>query len=67
MGVENVSSIIGGLYFDIVEDMFPNWMGHFVYLPWIGAVCGSVLIGLSGVLPLLVIPIDQTDDLKHGG
>lgn len=37
------------------------------YLPWIWAMMGSILVGLSGVLPLLVIPIDQTNDLKEGG
>lgn len=37
------------------------------YLPWIWAMFGSILVGLSGVLPLLVIRLDQTSDLKQGG
>lgn len=36
-------------------------------LPWVGVMIGSILVGLSGVLPLLVIPITDTDDLKQGG
>lgn len=35
-------------------------------IPWLWAMFGSILVGLSGVLPLLVIPIDQTDNLKQG-
>lgn len=31
---------------------------EFVYYPWVFAVLGSILIGLSGVVPLLIIPAD---------
>lgn len=36
-------------------------------LTWLWVLVGSLLVGLSGVLPLLVIPIDQSDNLKQGG
>ena len=52
------------------EEMFfnlPVWIAGMVGFPWIGATIGSVLVGLSGVLPLLVIPIDETQNLKQGG
>lgn len=36
------------------------------YHPWIMSVVGSVLVGLSGILPLLIIPLDETATLKTG-
>lgn len=45
----------------------PLWISHLEYIPWLWAMFGSILVGLSGVLPLLVIHIDQTKDLKQGG
>ncbi|KAJ9597936.1 hypothetical protein L9F63_011223, partial [Diploptera punctata] len=45
-----------------VVSMLPN----FEYHPWVFAVIGSTLIGLSGVLPLLVIPIGEGANLKSG-
>ena len=40
---------------------------NFEYHPWVFAVIGSTLIGLSGILPLLVIPIGEGANLKSGG
>lgn len=45
----------------------PELLAVVEYLPWMWAMFGSILVGLSGVLPLLVIPLDQTNDLKQGG
>lgn len=45
----------------------PELINVVEYLPWMWAMFGSILVGLSGVLPLLVIRIDQTSDLKQGG
>lgn len=53
-------------YKDILQDIVPGWIFALEYIPWLWAMFGSILVGLSGVLPLLVIPIDQTDNLKHG-
>lgn len=36
------------------------------YHPWILSAIGSVVVGLSGILPLLVIPIDSGVSMKHG-
>lgn len=34
---------------------------------WIFSVCGSIAVGLSGIFPLLIIPIEAGPALKHGG
>lgn len=34
---------------------------------WIFASLGSILVGLSGIFPLLIIPIESGPALKHGG
>lgn len=39
----------------------------FEYCPWIFSLIGSILVGLSGVFPLLVIPIEEGENLKSGG
>ncbi|XP_060529897.1 zinc transporter ZIP13 homolog [Cylas formicarius] len=55
-------------YGDSMDILLSGWIlfQHIQYMPWLWAMFGSILVGLSGVLPLLVIPIDQTDDLKEG-
>lgn len=60
-------STLDGSYREIFQDLVPGWIFALEYMPWLGAMFGSILVGLSGVLPLLVIPIDQSDNLKHGG
>lgn len=57
-----------GALLNLTYDGFvPGWVVTLDYMPWLWAMIGSILVGLSGVLPLLVIPIDQTDNLKQGG
>ena len=34
---------------------------------WIYSIGGAMLVGLSGIFPLLVIPIEAGPALKHGG
>ncbi|KPJ07322.1 Uncharacterized protein CG7816 [Papilio machaon] len=34
--------------------------------PWLFAALASILVGLSGILPLLIIPIDETATFKDG-
>ena len=46
-------------------ELIPEWV-VVDHIPWLCAMLGSLLVGLSGVLPLLVFSIDQTDDLKQG-
>lgn len=52
------------------EELWAPWLvlaDYFEYQPWLFSLLGSAMVGLSGVFPLLVIPIDEADDLKHGG
>lgn len=39
----------------------------FNYCPWIFSLIGSVLVGLSGIFPLLVIRVEEGENLKFGG
>ncbi|KAK0087126.1 hypothetical protein PV325_001735 [Microctonus aethiopoides] len=54
----------------IANEMFiSSWDSvaeYFGYQPWIFSLIGSVIVGLSGVFPLLIIPIDNTANSKHG-
>lgn len=34
--------------------------------PWLFAGLASILVGLSGILPLLIIPLDATDSFNDG-
>ncbi|XP_059050547.1 zinc transporter ZIP13 homolog [Achroia grisella] len=45
-------------FFNIVEELDEH--------PWLFAALASVLVGLSGILPLLIIPIDETATFKDG-
>ena len=52
------------------EELWAPWevLSHyFEYQPWLFSLLGSAMVGLSGVFPLLVIPIDEAADLTHGG
>lgn len=51
-GVEQIES----------EDMFV-----FKYDTWFYSIFGAILVGLSGIFPLLVIPMEAGPSLKHGG
>ncbi|CAB0038712.1 unnamed protein product [Trichogramma brassicae] len=53
-----------GLLLDY-DDAWSAW-DYFEYRPWLFSIMGSVMVGLSGVFPLLVIPIDEAADLKTG-
>ncbi|XP_067007722.2 zinc transporter ZIP13 homolog [Anabrus simplex] len=49
--------------FIMAVSMLPN----LEYQPWICSMIGSFVIGLSGVFPLLVIPIEEGANLNSGG
>ncbi|KAK7474325.1 hypothetical protein BaRGS_00034460 [Batillaria attramentaria] len=34
---------------------------------WVYSILGAILVGLSGIFPLLVIPLEAGPTLKHGG
>ncbi|KAJ6639169.1 Zinc transporter ZIP13 like [Pseudolycoriella hygida] len=46
---------------EIFENYVPEYFKDFGYTPWIFSLLGSALIGLSGILPLFVIPIETGD------
>lgn len=64
---------IWGVYKTLLNDYIPDsWitvisLPNFEYHPWLFSVIGSAIIGLSGILPLLVIPIEEGANLKSGG
>lgn len=37
------------------------------YDVWLYSILGAVVVGLSGIFPLLVIPLEAGPSLKHGG
>ncbi|XP_050397992.1 zinc transporter ZIP13 [Patella vulgata] len=41
-------------------------LGHLTYETWCYSLFSAVLVGLSGIFPLLVIPIEAGPSLKHG-
>jgi hypothetical protein len=66
--------IIWGVYKTFASDYIPDaWipvisiLRNSEYHPWLFSMIGSAIIGLSGVLPLLVIPIEDGANLKSGG
>lgn len=45
-----------------LSPFIPEYFKSFEYTPWVFSILGSILIGLSGILPLIVIPGgDETD------
>ncbi|XP_055695794.1 zinc transporter ZIP13 homolog [Lutzomyia longipalpis] len=51
---------------ELVDAYVPEFITSMPYRPWMFSVLGSILIGLSGILPLLVIPTLSEDDKKKG-
>ena len=37
------------------------------YNPWFYAIIGTLLVGLTGIFPLLVIPVEAGQKLREGG
>ncbi|XP_076279665.1 zinc transporter Zip99C [Lasioglossum baleicum] len=66
----NMSTESTGFLYEIVaEDLWTPWestVEYFEYTPWVFSLLGSTMIGLTGIFPLLVIPIDEGADLKTG-
>ena len=53
------------IYTEVASAM-PAFLTEITYKPWVFSMLGSVLIGLSGILPLLFIPV-QTEEEKSRG
>lgn len=49
------------IYVEVIERYLPECISsiEFEYTPWVFSIIGAALIGLSGILPLFVIPIDD--------
>lgn len=42
----------------LLESFLPEYVRTITYVPWVFSLLGSALIGLSGILPLIIIPSD---------
>lgn len=55
--------------FAIWELYVPEYVSVYIrtiqYVPWIFSLLGSALIGLSGILPLIIIPSGETGKDKE--
>ncbi|XP_013165757.1 PREDICTED: zinc transporter ZIP13 homolog [Papilio xuthus] len=56
------SSVMAGY----VPEYIWNFVEELDEHPWLFAALASILVGLSGILPLLIIPIDETATFKDG-
>lgn len=50
-----------------LPEYFYNFVEELDEHPWLFSALASLLVGLSGILPLLIIPIDETASFKDGG
>ncbi|XP_049778266.1 zinc transporter ZIP13 homolog [Schistocerca nitens] len=68
----NNSAELWYAYKDMVSDLIPSSLllaissgiSGFEYHPWVFSLIGSTFIGLSGIFPLLVIPIEEGANIK---
>ncbi|CAH2059604.1 unnamed protein product, partial [Iphiclides podalirius] len=49
-----------------IPEYFYNFLDELDEHPWLFSALASILVGLSGILPLLIIPIDKTATFKDG-
>ncbi|EDW16233.1 zinc transporter ZIP13 homolog [Drosophila mojavensis] len=49
----------GVIYSSLVNQYVPEYIKNLEYTPWVFSLLGSVVIGLSGIFPLLIIPTDE--------
>lgn len=61
----NSGSLFGDSYLNIV-DMAATMFLSVQYQPVVMSVIGSIIVGLSGLFPLLILPVDDTISLKTG-
>ncbi|XP_003697966.1 zinc transporter ZIP13 homolog [Apis florea] len=64
---QNCTDSTGFLYEMITQEMWIPWQTteYFDYT-WLFSLLGSTMIGLTGIFPLLVIPIEEGADIKTG-
>lgn len=49
----------------LLESFVPEYIRTITYVPWVFSLLGSALIGLSGILPLIIIPSNATGKDKE--
>lgn len=51
----------------VLLDLYvPEYLRQITYVPWVFSLIGSALIGLSGILPLIIIPsVEEGKDIKN--
>lgn len=51
----------------VLLDLYvPEYLRQIHYVPWVFSLIGSALIGLSGILPLLIIPsVEEGKEIKN--
>lgn len=50
------------IYREVVDNYLPTFIKEMEYTPWVFSLLGSAVIGLSGILPLLIIPAQTIND-----
>lgn len=61
----NSGTLFGDCYLNIVNTAATMFFSV-QYQPVVMSVIGSIVVGLSGLFPLLVLPVDDTISLKTG-
>ncbi|KAI5639437.1 ZIP zinc transporter domain-containing protein [Phthorimaea operculella] len=59
--MENASVLAG-----FIPEYFINLVDELDEHPWLFSCLASILVGMSGILPLLIIPIDESATFKDG-
>lgn len=51
----------------VLLDLYvPEYLRQIHYVPWVFSLLGSALIGLSGILPLIIIPsVEEGKEIKN--
>jgi zinc transporter 13 len=51
----------------VLLDLYvPEYLRQIHYVPWVFSLIGSALIGLSGILPLIIIPsVEEGKEIKN--
>lgn len=61
--MESGEAVMAGIFPEYFYSFFEELDEH----PWLFSALASILVGLSGILPLLIIPINETASFKDGG
>lgn len=52
------------IYREMIEPFVPEFVTSMEYVPWVFSLLGSAIIGLAGILPLIIIPVDAGGNVK---